>query len=178
MENEIDWDRVPEDRVEEARLLDERLEIYESGFYYNYGNKVASITVMSSLILDYPHFLEETFSVMRRQFQYLDAVYEELDFEEIPLTEDTKHYFNCRDLYPDFRNAFGTLEKQVGNGQDIEYSLKELKELSLEIADKMDVSLYAGMYLEIIKPLNEIPGCENRYIHRKIPKNYKFLINH
>ncbi len=173
MENEINWDKVPEDKVEEVRLLDERLKIYESGFYHNYGNKVASITVMSGLILDNPDTLEEVLPIMKGQFQYLDAVYKELDFEKIPLTEYTKHYFNCRELYPEFKNAFETLEEQAGNGQGIEDSLKELKNLSSGIITKMDVGLYGRMYRALEVPLKEIPGCENRRIHRKIPKNYK-----
>ena len=32
MENKINWDEVPEDRLEEARDFDERLRIYETGF--------------------------------------------------------------------------------------------------------------------------------------------------
>ena len=115
--------------------------------------------MMSGLILDSPDNLEEIFPVISGQFQYLDAVYEELDFKKIPLTDDTKHYFNCRDLYPDFRNTFKTLEEQAGNGQDIEDSLKELKKLSLEITDKMDVYLYGRINLNLIEPLNKIPGC-------------------
>ncbi|MCK4729750.1 MAG: hypothetical protein KAT28_00375 [Candidatus Aenigmarchaeota archaeon] len=172
MVSEIDWDKVPEDRIEEARCLDDRLRDYESGFYHNYGNKVTSITVMSGLILDYPNSLKETIPVMKDIFRYLDAVYEELNFEKLPVNKYTEHYFACRDLYPDFKDAFETLEEQVDDGQNVEESLKGLKKSSLEIVDKMDRGLYGIITYELFD-LKKIPGCENRDIHRKIPKNYQ-----
>ena len=173
MNNEIEWDKVPKDRIEEARLLDERLKIYETGYYHNYGNAIAGINMRSDLLLRGYGQFEKISPKLKTMFCYLDAIYEDQNIEEIPLTEDTQHYFNCRELYPAFRNAFGTLEEQADNGQDINGSLNELKNLSSGIITKMDQDLYGEIYWRVFEALKEIPGCENRIFHRKKPKNYK-----
>ena len=132
---------------------------------------------MSGLILDYPNSLKEILPVMREQFRYLDAIYGELDFKKILFTKDTEHCFNCRDLYPDFRNAFETSEEQANNRQDIKESLNELKNLSLGLVDKMDRELYSKMHYDRFEILRNLPGCENRNFHRKIPKKLSEFLN-
>ncbi|MEA3329621.1 MAG: hypothetical protein U9Q06_02655 [Nanoarchaeota archaeon] len=165
----IDWNKVPEDRRQLAESLDRRLQDYETGCYENYGNVAGGFHIIADTVLNCDMPMEEAMEIIRHNYRYLEAIYDELgDFREVPLTRDTACFHVCKDLYPNIQQGVEKLEEQVAAGEDPTGTLKRLWYWGDVIVDVGRTS-YRRM-IAVQTEIRSIPGCENRLIQRKLPK--------
>ncbi|MFH1683127.1 MAG: hypothetical protein ABIA37_05000 [Candidatus Woesearchaeota archaeon] len=152
----IDWDKVPQERLEEAKHLDQRVSNIETGYVDGYNNLVARIGEVAKILTVVNK--EELVQVWIEDTARLKRIYEELDFDEMPRIRDTEPYFACRQYY---RECFQEYIQQFASGLesgDVNLDLADsLAKWSKEICEQG-----SRIPRNISRDLQSIPGCEKR----------------
>lgn len=149
----------------------------EAGYYSGYGNRLTGIVSQAQTAKQTRTLSPEQFEAIGRSYEYLEAVFDEIDTSKIPRAPETRHYFKAKTLFDDsFRKAYESFAKQYEAGKDSALiyldRLKELSGMLLAIGR-------SGQEItqKILDSLRQISGYEDYQIGRKIPKKFQTLEN-
>lgn len=154
----IDWDKVPQDRIEEAKRLEQRISNIEAGYVEGYNNLVARVGEIAQILAVKNN--PELIQIWKIDTARLRSIYENVDFSRIPRTADTEPYFACRQYYHEFMadyiSKFGSELEQGKINKD---TAEMLSRCSKEVcAQGSRIPRY------ILRDLQKIQGCERREI--------------
>ncbi len=154
----IELKDVPPELRERARVLDMRLEKYESGLLANYGNKVAVMHPVMAHLIDSLNTFFEMYPVVGMMLHDIDDLYQSVDFGHLPSNSYTAPFYLAQDRYFDLRYHLETAKKQISDGEDATYSIKEIKDASRDIIDACRIG-YGKIMTDIIEPLDAFYGA-------------------
>ena len=168
----IDLSKISKGFKGRAIALDKRLTDWESGFYSHYGNNACGLKIIAEGLISNISLQCILLPDLRKTISYFDLLYSELDFSTVPLNPDTACFFVCRDLYPYLRRNYEEFLENIDLAVDILPSLIELKYWGKLFMDIGRPS-YTRINTEVLFPLKEIPGCEERSMRKRVPKGYE-----
>lgn len=156
----IDWDKVPEDELEDAKDLEARLKNIEAGYVHDYIKVVGCFSTMASLFLLKPHKKEKFLGNWEKQRDYLAKMYEKVgDFSGVERNRDTEAYFVCKERYEqELLPALERFRERVEEGKDVVKECKEIERVAKEMCE-ITRTIPKG---EVLYWLNRISGCEER----------------
>jgi hypothetical protein len=154
----IDWDKVPAERVNEVKALDERLRKIEKGYVANFGGVVAGFYTLVELIAEFPDNKERYSEMWEGSKDYLTKMYEYLDLDQVVFDSDTAPYFICKQLYEeDLLPALNKFEKSWGADENLDVVKERVVRSSGSICDVGNLVPYRKLKSKI----RSIPGCED-----------------
>lgn len=181
----IDVFKIHPDYKKMAGILDSELKDFETGYYVGYGSSIAEImwdteTVMGRNEGD-SSSLENVLPNMRKSFQYLDDVYNELRIllttregeGGILMNKNTNYVFKCHLIYSVLKDRFDELETLHEQGSEKEIIYDHLEKMEFLASTILKLGRWAkSKALDTIDALHRM-GCEDRTLEGKVPKEYE-----
>ena len=155
----INWDKVPPERREEVEALDARIKDLETGYVHDYVNTVNNLRlIVESVQESGPK--ESITAAWHDTLDYLAKMYVNLDFTQIPLTEETAPYFVCKRLYEEsLLPATERFTKEI-QGETDPRTVKAMTQVVQAI------NQVSKLIPDLSLLIRKIPGCEERRIQR------------
>jgi hypothetical protein len=143
-----------------ANELEQRISIIEEGLIFDYGTVVSALFSLSDQ-------LTSVLSNDRRkkylkswhdQTDYLNKMYETVDFDKVIVNQDTAPFFVCKQLYnQQLKSLTDQFSKELDEGCPNVDTAKQIQRISLMIVDVGRLVPFG----DILSELNKIQGYEN-----------------
>jgi len=141
-----------------------------NSFNEHYIRKMAMVHLLSGASLSCLKGASKAIHLMENVSQDIDSIHRNMGLGKVPLNADTEVFFTCRPLYLKLIEAYRAFEQLTPVLDELEKSAETVKKDSKAIVDHARPK-YLDMITNVLNPLESIPGCENRILHKKRPKN-------
>ncbi len=160
----IDWEKVPKEKVEELRTLDERLKAIEACYVPDYGNLISDVAMAADFRINSPAPQDNKTQIYKNILNSLQQIYASLDFSTLPRNEDTEPFFTCKREYDThFLPLAQTWIKELEAEDPNPETARELFQYAQAICTEGRKTL--GILNTLLRTIKTIPGGEDREFH-------------